>query len=217
MIMRSDGGVMDVREIERRPILTLLSGPAAGVAGALLYENLSDGLFVEVGGTSSDCSAIRGGRPQMRPARIGGHRTMLRTLDVRTLGLGGGSMLRVGSGGIADVGPRSAHIAGCTYACFTDVARLDGARVEMLAPSPLDPNDYAVLVARGRFPHRTYRDVCGQPPGRRSEPARLRAGTPTRRRSPLKRSRCTLAPTRQRWRAACSTSRPASCAPRSKS
>lgn len=148
MIMRSDGGVMDVREIERRPILTLLSGPAAGVAGALLYENLSDGLFVEVGGTSSDCSAIRGGRPQMRPARIGGHRTMLRTLDVRTLGLGGGSMLRVGAGGIIDVGPRSAHIAGCAYACFCDIARLEGARVEMLAPSPLDPNDYAVLVAR---------------------------------------------------------------------
>jgi N-methylhydantoinase A len=148
MVMRSDGGVMDVREIERRPILTLLSGPAAGVAGALLYERLSDGIFVEIGGTSSDCSAIRAGRPQMHPARIGGHRTMLRTLDVRTLGIGGGSMLRIDERGIVDVGPRSAHIAGCAYASFVAPEALDGARLERIAPAPHDRAEYAVLVTR---------------------------------------------------------------------
>ncbi len=146
MIMRSDGGVMDVREIERRPILTLLSGPAAGVAGALLYENVTDGIFVEVGGTSSDCSAIRAGTPQMRPATVGGHRTMLRTLDVRTLAIAGGSMARISQRAISDVGPRSAHIAGCLYASFVEPERLIGARVERIAPTPRDPVDYAVLV-----------------------------------------------------------------------
>ena len=146
MVMRSDGGVMDVREIGRRPILTLLSGPAAGIAGALLHERLIDGIFVEVGGTSSDCSAIRAGRPQMRPARIGGHRTTLRTLDVRTLGIGGGSMLRVAEGAIVDVGPRSAHIAGCAYASFVAPELLDGARVEPIAPTPQDRADHVVLV-----------------------------------------------------------------------
>ncbi len=148
MVMRSDGGVMDVREIERRPILTLLSGPAAGVAGALLYERLSEGIFIEVGGTSSDCSAIRAGRPQMQPARIGGHRTMLRTLDVRTLGIGGGSMVRLGGNAMRDVGPRSAHIAGCAYAAFVSPDSLDGAAVERIAPTPRDEAEYAVLIAR---------------------------------------------------------------------
>lgn len=148
MVMRSDGGVMDVGEVERRPIQTLLSGPAAGVAGALLYERVSDGIFVEVGGTSTDCSAIRAGRPQMRAARIGGHRMMLRTLDVRTIGIAGGSMLRISERDIVDVGPRSAHIAGCAYACFVEPARLEGARLERASPSARDPHDYALLVAR---------------------------------------------------------------------
>jgi len=148
MVMRSDGGVMDVREIERRPILTLLSGPAAGIAGALLYERLSEGIFIEVGGTSSDCSAIRAGRPQMRAAQVGGNRTMLRTLDVRTLGIGGGSMVRLSGNDIADVGPRSAHIAGCLYASFVPMESLKGARLERIAPAERDARDYAALIAR---------------------------------------------------------------------
>ena len=152
MIMRSDGGAMTLAEVARRPILTILSGPAAGVAGALLYERLSDGVFVEVGGTSTDISIIRDGRPRMRPARIGGHRTFLDTLDVRTVGVAGGSLVRRRDGAIAGVGPRSAHIAGLPYAAFAPQEALRGARLVELKPTPLDSAEYvAVESAGGRF------------------------------------------------------------------
>ncbi len=154
MIMRSDGGVMDVREVAERPILTMLSGPAAGIAGALLHENVTDGIFIEVGGTSADCSVIRRGMPQMRPARVGGHRTMLRNLDVRTLGIAGGSLARFdrrgrGAAALLDVGPRSAHIAGLQYASFVPASEFQNARIVFVQPQAGDPDDYLAIELRG--------------------------------------------------------------------
>ena len=147
MIMRCDGGVMKVDEVKKRPILTILSGPAAGVAGALMYERVSDGIFLEVGGTSTDISAIKNGKVMVDYAEIGGHKTYVTSLDVNTVGIGGGSMVAVANKSIVTTGPRSAHIAKCgycTYAPSADIIR--GGTLELIKPLPGDRDDYATIV-----------------------------------------------------------------------
>jgi N-methylhydantoinase A/oxoprolinase/acetone carboxylase beta subunit len=142
MIMRCDGGVMTVDEVRRRPIQTMLSGLAAGVAGVLMYEKLSDGIFLESGGTSTDISVVKNGRVMVRYGEVGGHKTYLSSLDVRTLGVAGGSMIRVENGKITDVGPRSAHIAGLAYEVFSD--KLQQPKLKLIAPCADDDEAYAI-------------------------------------------------------------------------
>ena len=149
MIMRSDGGVMEIEEMERRPIQTILSGPAAGVAGALMYENITDGIFIEVGGTSSDISVIEKGQPKWKAAEIGGHTTFLRTLDIRTEGIAGGSMIRIDGDEIAEVGPRSAHIADIPYAVYADPEAIRSPSLVRVRPKPEDPEYVAVETEDG--------------------------------------------------------------------
>lgn len=145
MIMRGDGGVMDIAEMRRRPAMTMLSGPAASVAGALMHLKVADGIYFEVGGTSTNIGVIRNGRPTVAYAHVGGHETYVSSLDVRVAGVAGGSMIRVGSAGIVDVGPRSAHIAGLGYAAFASEAELAGARIELIVPRAGDSADHVAL------------------------------------------------------------------------
>ncbi len=142
MIMRGDGGVMEISEMKKRPVLTMLSGPAASVMGSLMYLRASNGVYFEVGGTTTNIGVIKNGRPAIDYSIVGGHPTYISSLDVRVLGVAGGSMVRASRDGIIDVGPRSAHIAGLDYSVFTDAERIRKPKVELFSPKPGDPADY---------------------------------------------------------------------------
>jgi N-methylhydantoinase A len=140
LIMRGDGGLSDAATLRTRPILSLLSGPAASVAGALLFARVLDGIFIEVGGTSTNLAVIRDGQPILRYVQIMDRPTAIRSLDVRVQGVAGGSMARIDERRILDIGPRSAHIAGLPYLCYSQPRG-----EHLFAPTPGDPADYVCV------------------------------------------------------------------------
>lgn len=147
MIMKGDGGVTTLESFLHKPIITVLSGPAASVVGALLFLQVLDGIFIEVGGTSTNISIIKDGKPEMRYVTIMNHPTCIRSLDVRICGVAGGSLSRISKHKkIIDVGPRSSHIAGFQYSCFaTDPNELSKGEIILISPMDGDPSDYICI------------------------------------------------------------------------
>ena len=110
-IMQSSGGLTDIARASAHAALTVLSGPAGGVGGALLLAELAgerDVLCFDMGGTSCDVCLIDGRRRSRRPpsATIAGRPLALPALDIHTVGAGGGSIAWRDSGGALRVGPQ---------------------------------------------------------------------------------------------------------------
>ncbi|GAA1836063.1 hydantoinase/oxoprolinase family protein [Pseudonocardia ailaonensis] len=131
MIMHSHGGVATIAESSRLAAGAVLSGPAGGIAAATHIARLigeGDLITFDMGGTSTDIALLQGGEAQLTGEKqVGIAKVSLPTLDIHTLGAGGGSMARV-AGAILHVGPESAGAApgpacygrGGTVATVTD-------------------------------------------------------------------------------------------------
>jgi len=112
-ILRSDGGLSSAKSAEEFPVNLLMSGPAGGVTGALwvaVQAGFPNLLTVDVGGTSTDVALINNGQPRLRrETTVGDVTVRASSVDIRTVGAGGGSIAHVPElTGALRVGPQSA-------------------------------------------------------------------------------------------------------------
>ncbi len=111
-IIRSDGGLMSVQRASDSPVHTMLSGPAGGVSGAAFVAGLAgfpDALGFDMGGTSTDVSMIQDGKPTIsRQTMLGYYPVKVPSVEVHSVGAGGGSIAHVPMTGALRVGPESA-------------------------------------------------------------------------------------------------------------
>jgi N-methylhydantoinase A/oxoprolinase/acetone carboxylase beta subunit len=112
MVLTSAGGLVPVSDAADRPVSLLLSGPAGGVAAgaaAAVAAGFPDAVTFDMGGTSTDVCLVLDGRPAPAAQRsVAGFPVRLPSLDVHTIGAGGGSLASIDAGGALVVGPESA-------------------------------------------------------------------------------------------------------------
>jgi N-methylhydantoinase A len=112
LVVRSSGGVATLQEAAAHPAVALLSGPAAGTVGAALLARragFENAISFDMGGTSTDVSLVVGGRADLASEReVAGLPLRLPSVDLHTVGAGGGSIVWLDSGGAVRVGPDSA-------------------------------------------------------------------------------------------------------------
>jgi N-methylhydantoinase A/oxoprolinase/acetone carboxylase beta subunit len=92
--------------------------------GALIYLRASNGIYFEVGGTSTNIGVIKDGRPVIDYSQINGRSTYISSLDVRVLGVAGGSMVRAGQHKLIDVVPGARISEGWTMPCLLQRKKL---------------------------------------------------------------------------------------------
>lgn len=107
VVVKGDGTLMSGEMAKARPVETILSGPAASVAGARHLTGLKDALVVDMGGTTTDTAALVDGEVSVCDAGsdVGGRKTHVKALEIRTAGLGGDSLISLEKD-VFSIGPR---------------------------------------------------------------------------------------------------------------
>ena len=110
MLVKGDGSLARVEAVAHRPIETVLSGPAASLIGAQWLSGRDNFIMSDMGGTTTDVGLLIDGLPQVaeQGAEVGGWRTMVKAIDVKTIGLGGDSEVSLVAGGMMELGPQRA-------------------------------------------------------------------------------------------------------------
>jgi len=111
LMMKSDGGAASARMLKRTPIQTVMSGPVAGVIGGRHLGNvkgIANIITFDTGGTSSDMAVLPGTPLFKSELSVARHPIRTHTIDIETIGAGGGSIASVQPGGVLKVGPQSA-------------------------------------------------------------------------------------------------------------
>ena len=93
MVVKGDGSLLESGYARSRPVETVLSGPAASLAGAAFLAGARTAMVADIGGTTTDIALLQNGAPRLKPdgALVGGWQTMVEAADIRTCGLGGDS------------------------------------------------------------------------------------------------------------------------------
>ncbi|MEY4606733.1 MAG: hypothetical protein RLY45_1493 [Actinomycetota bacterium] len=156
MVVRGDGSLVSAAFVRERPIETILSGPAASLVGAAHLTGLADAIISDIGGTTTDIAVLRDGVPEVSPdgASVGGHRTMVQAVAMRTHGLGGDSRVRNdprAAGPVLRIGPRKV-IPLCQLA-LDEPALLRSMLDEQLTAFMPSELDGIVLVSEERERH----------------------------------------------------------------
>ncbi len=175
MVVRGDGALISADLARAKPIETILSGPAASVAGASWLTGAKAALVSDIGGTTTDVCLLQDGKPQIDPqgAQVGPYRTMVEAVAMRTTGLGGDSEVHVTEGlaGGLRLGPRRVMpiaLAARKHpqlihdsldkALALDVPALDGGKFVLPVvpdiPDGLDPREKAVMERLAAGPMR---------------------------------------------------------------